>query len=257
MSTINDELAIIRRRAEEQHAQGMAAIRAKIKASGRPLPTSEGEYRALQRTESQRLIKAEVEQYKPDYSRMGILESDLSLTWDSIKEGYSDGYKARDVVKAQFERGWGIVFLWGNYGQAKTLLGKIMTVQAYRAGKRTAYANMSGVLDDIRLAFDERENKTTELLRRMEWWKERDILFIDELDKSNSTEWAQERLFQLLDYRYMQAIREQALTVIASNKSDDELDGYLKSRLNDRRVGPVIHLNGLDGRQVMPDGWRF
>ena len=257
MTTINDELAIIRRRAEEELERGHAAVVAKIKASGRPLLASDEEYHRLQRMETQRIIEAEAAQYKPDLSRLGIREDELSLTWDSIKPGYSDGYKARDVVKAQFERGWGMVFLWGTYGQAKTLLGKIMTVQAYRAGKRAAYANMSGVLDDIRLAFDEREGKTTELLRRMEWWKERDILFIDELDKSNSTEWAQERLFQLLDYRYMQAIREQALTVIASNKSDDELDGYLKSRLNDRRVGPVIHLNGPDGRQVMPDGWRF
>ena len=256
-TTINDELATIRRRAAEQFEKSAEGVKAKIKSSGRPLPVSEEEYRRLQREQSMKLYQAEAAQYKPDYSRMGILESDLSLTWDSIKAGYSDGSKARDVVKAQFERGWGLVFLWGTYGQAKTLLGKIVTVQAFKAGKRAAYANMSGVLDDIRLAFDERENKTTELLRRMEWWKERDVLFVDELDKTNSTEWAQERLFQLLDWRYMQAIREQALTVIASNKSQGELDGYLKSRLEDRRVGPAIHLNGPDGRQVMPDGWRY
>ena len=229
---------------------------ARIKAQRGIPDLTDDEYKALQRAQTNKLIQQGAQDYKPDYARLGIREDDLSLDWNSIKPGYSDGDKARDAVKQAYERGFGILFLWGSYGQAKTLIGKILTVQAYKAGKRTAYANMSSVLDDIRLAFDEPEHKTTELLRRMEWWKERDVLFLDELDKSNDTQWAQERMFQLLDYRYMQAIREEALTVIASNKSDDELDGYLKSRLNDRRVGPVLHLNGADGRLSMPQGWK-
>jgi len=229
---------------------------ARIKAQRGIPDLTDDEYKALQRAQTNKLIQQGAQDYKPDYARLGIREDDLSLDWNSIKPGYSDGDKARDAVKQAYERGFGILFLWGSYGQAKTLIGKILTVQAYKAGKRTAYANMSSVLDDIRLAFDEPEHKTTELLRRMEWWKERDVLFLDELDKSNDTQWAQERMFQHLDYRYMQAIREEALTVIASNKSDDELDGYLKSRLNDRRVGPVLHLNGADGRLSMPQGWK-
>jgi DNA replication protein DnaC len=116
---------------------------------------------------------------------------------------------------------------------------------------------MSHVLDHIRLAFDEQEHKTTDLIRRMDFWISRDVLFLDELDKCNSTEWAQERMFQLLDQRYTRAIREEALTVIASNKANAMLDGYLNSRLQDRRLGPVIHLNGHDGRQVMPEGYKF
>jgi DNA replication protein DnaC len=115
---------------------------------------------------------------------------------------------------------------------------------------------MSRVLDDIRLAFDEKENKTTELLRRMDWWVSRDVLFLDEIDKVNGTDWAEERIFQLLDQRYTRAVREEALTVIASNESDDKLSGYLGSRLRDSRLGPVVHLEGSDGRQSMPKGWK-
>ena len=77
------------------------------------------------------------------------------------------------------------------------------------------------------------------------------------MDKCNDTPWAQERVFQLMDQRYMRAIREEALTVIASNRSDDELDGYLKSRLRDRRLGPVVYLNGNDARAVMPEQYKF
>jgi DNA replication protein DnaC len=116
---------------------------------------------------------------------------------------------------------------------------------------------VSTMLDDIRLAFDSDEHKTTELIRRMEWWSNRDVLFLDELDKSNDTPWAQERMFQLLDQRYQRAVREEALTVIASNKSTDALDGYLKSRLYDVRVGQVVYLNGTDARKVMPNGIKY
>jgi DNA replication protein DnaC len=200
--------------------------------------------------------KLEAERNKPDYSTFGIQEDELCLNWSDIVPGVSDADKAMPEIRNQFIRGWGMIFLWGTYGQAKTLLGKILTARAIEAGRKAAYANVSTVLDHIRLAYDEKEHMMTELLRRSEFWNNRDVLFLDELDKASTTEWAQDRLFQLLDQRYVRAIRGEALTVIASNKSTDALDGYLKSRLSDTRLGPVIYLNGEDGRQFMPESWK-
>jgi DNA replication protein DnaC len=197
------------------------------------------------------------EQSKPDYSRMGMKEDELGLDWSAIKPGISDGKVGMDAVRPKYMQGYGMVFLWGTWGQGKTLIGKILTASALRDGKTAAYANMSAVLDDIRLAFDSQERKTTELIRRMDWWTSRDVLFLDELDKCNSTEWAKERMFELLDQRYTRAIREEALTVVASNSKVDELDEYLQSRLKDRRLGPVVYMHGKDARQVMPEGYRF
>jgi len=228
----------------------------KMKASGRYQPIDEDEYKKLKAKQFAQLEKREQEAYKIDLSRLGLDEREVNLTWDAIKRNVSEGGKVLDAVQPAYKRGYGMVFLWGAWGQAKTLSGKILTATAHRDGKRAAYANISNVLDDIRLAFDEPERKQTELLRRMDWWIERDVLFLDELDKSNDTPWAQERLFQLLDQRYMRAIREEALTVIASNSDAADLDGYIKSRLEDRRLGPIVYLNGVDGRQVAPDTWR-
>ncbi len=191
-----------------------------------------------------------------DPSLIGLHPNDMGLTWEQVQPGISDGMKALEVVRPFYERGYGIVYLWGTWGQAKTLIGKILTATAHRDGKRPAYANVSSVLDNIRLAFDEQEHKATELLRRIDWWVNRDVLFLDEMDKSNDTPWAQERLFQLIDQRYTHAVRQETLTVIASNKSHEALDGYLKSRLHDRRVSKVVYLHGTDGREVMPDGNR-
>lgn len=191
-----------------------------------------------------------------DY-RTGLVPAEVHMTWDLVKPKISDGVKAVKAVKPRFEAGHGMVMLIGGYGQGKTLVGKILIAEALRQGKSAAYANMARILDDIRLAFDSPEAKSTELIRRMDWWNGLRVLFIDELDKMNRTDWAQERMFELLDRRYTRAVREEALTVVATNSALDDLDGYLRSRLMDNRLGPIVELQGADGRLSVPAGHKF
>jgi DNA replication protein DnaC len=194
--------------------------------------------------------------------RVGLTSDELrNLSWDLVKRGVNQADQACDVTRRAYMSGHGIVFMYGGYGQGKSLVLKIAVATALREGKRAAYANLAGVLDDIRIAYDERENKMTELVRRMEWWASLDVLAIDELDKVGQTEWARERIFQLLDARYQRAVRQETLTVIAANyQSTDELSGYLKSRIEDNRFvanGYVLQLKGTDGRKSMPKNWKY
>lgn len=194
--------------------------------------------------------------------RVGLTADELrNMTWGLVKKGVNLADRACEVTKRAYMTGHGMVFMYGGYGQGKSLVLKIAVAAALNEGKRAAYANLAGVLDDIRIAYDERENKMTELVRRMEWWTSLDVLAIDELDKVGQTEWARERIFQLLDARYQRAVRQEALTVIAANyHNTDELSGYLKSRIEDNRFvanGYVIHLKGSDGRKSMPKNWKY
>ena len=194
--------------------------------------------------------------------RVGLTADELrDLNWDLVKKGVNQADQACEVTRRSYVSGYGVVFMYGGYGQGKSLVLKIAVATALNAGKRAAYANLAGVLDDIRTAYDERENKMTELVRRMEWWTSLDVLAIDELDKVGQTEWARERIFQLLDARYQRAVRQEALTVIAANyQSTDEFSGYLKSRIEDNRFvanGYVVHLKGTDGRKSMPKNWKY
>lgn len=194
--------------------------------------------------------------------RVGLTPDELrNLSWDLVKKGVNQADRACEVTRRAYMSGHGTVFMYGGYGQGKSLVLKIAVATALNEGKRAAYANLAGVLDDIRIAYDERENKMTELVRRMEWWASLDVLAIDELDKVGQTEWARERIFQLLDARYQRAVRQEALTVIAANyQSTDELSGYLKSRIEDNRFvanGYVIQLKGTDGRKSMPKNWKY
>jgi DNA replication protein DnaC len=194
--------------------------------------------------------------------RIGLTADELrDLSWNLVKRGVNQADRAGEITKRAYMSGYGMVFLHGGFGQGKSLVLKIAVATALNEGKRAAYANLAGVLDDIRIAYDERENKMTELVRRMDWWTSLDVLAIDELDKVGQTDWARERIFQLLDARYQRAIRQEALTVIASNhESLDELSGYLKSRIEDNRFaanGYILHLKGTDGRKSMPKNWKY
>jgi DNA replication protein DnaC len=194
--------------------------------------------------------------------RIGLSVDELRhLSWDMVRKGVNQADRACEVTRKAYGSGHGLVFLYGGFGQGKSLILKIAAAMAVNQGKRAAYANLAGVLDDIRSAYDERENKMTELVRRMEWWTSLDVLAIDELDKVGQTDWAKERIFQLLDARYQRAVRQEALTVIAANhQSLDDLSGYLRSRIEDNRFaanGYVINLKGTDGRKSMPLSWKY
>ena len=194
--------------------------------------------------------------------RVGLTADEIrTLSWDLVKKGVNQADQACDIIKRAYTAGYGVVFLYGGFGQGKSLVLKIAVAMALKAGKRAAYANLAGVMDDIRLAYDERENKLTELVRRMDWWTSLDVLAIDELDKVGQTDWARERIFQLFDALYQRAVRQESLTVIASNHERlDEISGYLKSRIEDNRFvanGYVIHLKGTDGRKSMPKNWKY
>ena len=85
----------------------------------------------------------------------------------------------------------------------------------------------------------------TELVRRMEWWTSLDVLAIDELVKVGQTDWARERIFQLLDARYQRAVRQEALTIIAANHQNlDELSGYLRSRMHLPTIPKNLNISG-------------
>ncbi len=191
-------------------------------------------------------------------SRCGITPEELqNLGWTLVKKG-TQAERAAQRLQTFCQRGYGMAVLLGSYGQGKTLLLKIAAVTALNEGKLAAYANLSEVLDDIRMAYDSPDAMHS-LVERSEWWSQLDVLCLDEMDKLNVTAWAQERLFRLLDMRYTLAIRQQAVTVLAANfTSLEPFPGYLRSRLEDNRLREgILLLRGEDLRKRVEIGRRF
>jgi DNA replication protein DnaC len=121
--------------------------------------------------------------------------------------------------------------LTGAYGSGKTRLLACL-VNAGRAARWTSvYATMSEILEHLRKAYrPEAEISFDGLWEKLVAAR---ILAIDECDRWNPTPWAQEKFFDLIDARYRAGADH--CTAFATNKSVDELPGYLASRLHDRR----------------------
>lgn len=178
------------------------------------------------------------------------------LSWDSIMPMF-DGraLQAAQVVRHILDQGHGWVYIYGDHGQAKTLILKIAIAEQLRANKMAAYANMADVVSHIQRAFDT-DDPSTESEHRLQWWADLPLLALDEFNRFNKTQWASTAQFRLMDERNTQAIREKSITLIASNQAPDELDSYYRSRIQDGRF-ITIPLYGQDARPQMSHQDRF
>lgn len=180
---------------------------------------------------------------------MGLSSEDHKLTWQNViaKDNVMSGVKA---VQRVIEKGYGWVFLWGDYGLAKTLILKIALVEYARAThKPGSYVRMAEIIDHLRGAFDAK-NPSEESVSRLDTWSSLPFLAIDELDKVRETEYSTERRFVLMDRRYEDACRQKSITVMASNVAPSSFEGYLADRIHDGRF-EVVELKGKSARPMM------
>lgn len=140
----------------------------------------------------------------------------------------------------------------GAYGVGKTTL-LCGAVQAATGSLLTGvYVLMSELLDHLRRAYA--PDSSFQADRFWEAILEADVLAIDELDRFKATEWAEQKLFELLNARYN---RDRGLTLFATNRQVhpgmtegiiDERPGYLESRLFEQG-NLILALTGPDLRR--------
>lgn len=184
----------------------------------------------------------------PSAKRFGITEHEVStLSWDEVY--LLNGIEAAiEAVQLTITRGFGWVYLWGSFGLGKTLVLKTAVAQYLRSiGKEAAYIRMVGILDYLKAAFDDPQSSERE---RLDWLAQLPLLAIDEVDKLRGTEYAEERRFVLMDKRYEQAIRQEGITLFASNADPGQLPGYFYDRVQDGRF-MIVKLEGPSLRPGM------
>jgi DNA replication protein DnaC len=80
--------------------------------------------------------------------------------------------------------------------------------------------------------------------RMLDTAQESPVLILDDLGAERWTEWAEEQLFLLLDYRY----RLESPTVVITNEELERLPSRIYSRLGDRALSRVVHNPAPDYR---------
>ena len=127
--------------------------------------------------------------------------------------------------------GW-LCFL-GDYGSGKTHLAASIANYLNERGKDVMFATAPDLLDYLRQAFDPQSHSRFD--KRFRDVLHVPILILDDLSLASATAWSQEKLFQIIDYRYL----SRSPTVFTSpetRRTLEEDSPRLATRLFDQRL---------------------
>jgi len=124
----------------------------------------------------------------------------------------------------------GFLTLMGETGCGKTHLAVAIVHHTIQNGGTAVFAVIPDLLDNLRATFD-RQNTRVTYAERMDTYLNVPLLALDDLGTESPTDWAGEKLYQIINYRYNQ----QLPTVVTTNEIPLGLDSRLRSRLFDRR----------------------
>lgn len=181
-----------------------------------------------------------------DYRGQGVEHSHLELntlplyetmtfeTFD-LRQGELTQEDADNLQRAvQEARGYAVtptgwLLLTGRYGCGKTHLAAAIANEWVRQGNQALFVVVPDLLDHLRAAYSPKSAETYD--RRFEKVKHVSFLVLDDLGTESATVWAQEKLYQLFNYRYVTGLP----TVITTAKPLEQLDERLRTRLLDVR----------------------
>lgn len=134
------------------------------------------------------------------------------------------------------------LLLMGRYGSGKTHLAAAVGNRWLERGGQAYFTTSADLLDHLRGTFG--PNSAVgydDLFQRM---RNVSLLILDDFGAEAVTSWAREKLFQLLNHRYIHRLP----TVFTTNEALADLDGRLHSRLQDTELVSHVRLPVPDYR---------
>mgnify|MGYP005855398493 CR=1 FL=1 len=205
----------------------------------------------FQRLRPCRCRQAELQRrYQAELYRVSNLGHLARMTFESFEpDGVALDANRRFNLRGAYEKarafadnpqGW--LVLLGGYGCGKTHLAAAIANERLTQGKPVLFVVVPDLLDHLRATF----SPTSDVTYDAQFDKVRNapLLILDDLGTESSTPWAQEKLFQILNYRYSARLP----TVITSNHKLEEIEPRLRSRLVDVDVSVIVTILAPDFR---------
>lgn len=145
---------------------------------------------------------------------------------------------------AQSMQGW--LLLQGNYGSGKTHLAAAIANFAVEIGLPTIFITVPDLLDTLRYSFSAPDESFEQ---RFEEIRQAPLLILDDFGTQNATAWAQEKLFQIINYRYTNHLP----LVVTTNLNINQIEGRIRSRLSDPELVSHVPILAPDFRRPVDD----
>jgi len=189
--------------------------------------------------------------YSPDHDWAPGLELQKQMTFKSFdwrrvnlppkqRESLEFVYRQTLEYAKSPDESW-IVFQ-GVTGCGKTHLAAAIVNYRYQAGKPALFIVVPEFLDHLRSTFSPESKVSYDKL--FESVKTTPLLVLDDFGEQETTPWAQEKLYQVINYRY----NAQFPTVITTRCSLDDIDNRISSRFVDRKLSMPYNIDVPDYR---------
>ena len=192
-----------------------------------------------------------IEQKTPPESRTGLeLELLRNMTFDNFdhkrlelppeqRQNLRQAYNLA-VEFARSPEGW--LILQGVNGCGKTHLAAAIANYRLAQGKPVLFVVVPDLLDHLRSTFSpDSKISYDEFSEKL---KETPLLTLDDFGEQAATPWAQEKLYQLINYRYNARLP----MVVTTCLSLDEIETRISSRMVDPRISLVFNITAPDYR---------
>ena len=197
-----------------------------------------------------RICRVEDREISLDYGWGPEYELQKGMTFDNFdQERLNLPREQRDNLKHVFEgvfrfarspEGW--LVLQGTNGCGKTHLAAAVVNYCFQAGKPARFVVVPELLDHLRSAFNPESKVSYDKV--FERVKKAPLLVLDDFGEQTTTPWAQEKLYQVINYRYNAKLP----TVITTRHTMDEIDSTISSRLVDVKISTPFILTVPDYR---------
>ena len=171
------------------------------------------------------------------------------MTFDNFKrrvnlppeeqENLAEAYRlALDFAKSP--EGW--LVLAGVTGCGKTHLAAAIANYRLKASQSVKFVVVPDFLDHLRSTF--RPESTVTYDQLFEEVKNAPLLILDDYGEHSTTPWAQEKLYQVINYRYNALLA----TVITTRLTTDEMADPIVSRFLDHQLSMIFNIMAPDYR---------
>lgn len=192
-------------------------------------------------------LQEEAEDRLTRLQRLSNLGPLARLTFDTFLPTGRPGQSADQLIQdraryalviarafAESPRGW--LVLTGASGCGKTHLAAAVANQSMANGQPVFFITVPDLLDHLRLTFHPQSDISYDEL--FEHIRNVPVLVLDDLGAQSSTPWAQEKLLQILNHRYVARLA----TVITTSTPLKEMERHLQTRLTDPAISRVCLL---------------